>query len=528
MSTTDDWQWFWAGESGRDSILRDEVEGLHARLSSASASTSRLSSQLANLSGSIETRLNALSKAFDAYVELGDVREALGAYEEPAAVRRDVMAAVEALAGGRPAPSVDARGLDYWLPYATNAVIGYVQGTPTDVDLDRARELAPRADLFVVAACGALGHGTEVAGLVPTVLTGDQVLTEHQRVIWQAVADGWYGELTGDLAAGLAEVWRPLLDREPVAGWSAWVRSHASSPAAGVSWLHTLVTDPASLRVTAGERSARDDELFHGFARSSDAAAEPATPDSRDALRAVVTELIGRGMPAEADLLQRARELRALIEEPSRRPTPAEELDPVTVVTQVRHALLGPLTSPSARATVLCWTAPALSAVLDELTRTAQEAPPVRKTLRGSGGVIDVTPAGPDQTAMAAGLARLDAAYAVPRTPLIGWSVGSAAAALLALGLGIAGSGWAWLFAIALVIGVVGVARQLSARRATHHARADAVERLQREVAEATAEVEATERERSAELVQLTGVTADLRSRLGSPAGGAVSPAGGR
>ena len=61
---TDDWQWFWAGISGRDRILRDEVEGLHARLSSASSQTHRLSSQLATLSGSIESRLNALSAAW--------------------------------------------------------------------------------------------------------------------------------------------------------------------------------------------------------------------------------------------------------------------------------------------------------------------------------------------------------------------------------------------------------------------------------------------------------------------------------
>ena len=87
---TDDWQWFWAGEGGRDRILRDEVEGLHAQLSSASSQTHRLSSQLATLSGSIESRLNALSAAFDAYVELGDVREELAAYEEPATVRRSV------------------------------------------------------------------------------------------------------------------------------------------------------------------------------------------------------------------------------------------------------------------------------------------------------------------------------------------------------------------------------------------------------------------------------------------------------
>lgn len=104
---TDDLQWFLTSRGGRDRILRREVESLHASLSDASEQTTRLSSQLANLSGSIETRLNALSRAFDAYVELGDIREELLAYEEPAAVRRDVRGAIEALAGGRPATPID-------------------------------------------------------------------------------------------------------------------------------------------------------------------------------------------------------------------------------------------------------------------------------------------------------------------------------------------------------------------------------------------------------------------------------------
>ncbi len=187
---TDDWQWFWAGEGGRDRILRDEVEGLHAQLSSASSQTHRLSSQLASLSGSIETRLNALSEAFDAYVELGDVREELAAYGEPAAVRRSVMGAIDALAGGRPATPVDPLGLDYWLPYAMNAVIGLVDGRPDPAALDRARALAPEADTFVVATCGALGHGPAVADLLPTVLANDGELTEHQQRIWRAAATG--------------------------------------------------------------------------------------------------------------------------------------------------------------------------------------------------------------------------------------------------------------------------------------------------------------------------------------------------
>ena len=40
-------------------------------------------------------------------------------------------------------------------------------------------------------------------------------------------------------------------------------------------------------------------------------------------LRTVATDLIGRGMPAEAPLLQRSRELRARIERPGQTSQPA-------------------------------------------------------------------------------------------------------------------------------------------------------------------------------------------------------------
>ena len=320
---TDDWQWFWAGEGGRDRILRDQVEGLHAQLSSASSQTHRLSSQLATLSGSIESRLNALSAAFDAYVELGDVREELAAYEEPATVRRSVMEAIDALAGGRAATPVDPRGLDYWLPYAMNAVIGLVEGRPDPAALDQARALSPEADAFVVAACGALGHGPAVADLLPVVLVNDTELTEHQRRIWRAAATGAFGDLGDDLAA----VWRPALDAEPTTGWAAWVDGHAASPADGISWLRELVTpaDPSVPRSEAVEPIRRDADTPLGQLPRQRSDAPPAETELSPTaeLRTVATDLIGRGMPAEAPLLQRSRELRARIERPGRTTQPA-------------------------------------------------------------------------------------------------------------------------------------------------------------------------------------------------------------
>jgi hypothetical protein len=351
------------------------------------------------------------------------------------------------------------------------------------------------------------------------VLTGDQELTEHQRVVWRAAVTGVFGDLTD----GVAAAWRPLLDREPVTGWSAWVHSHARSPSTGISWLHALVTDPASLRhpADAGTHTASDAELLPRFAPSP---VDPRSTESESSpgvgLRGVVSELVGRGMSVETELLRRARELRALIEEPNRRTT--SEADPATVVSEVRRALLLPSTSPSVRAALLSWVTPALVGVVDELTAAAKAAPATQETVRGGGGVVVVSPTGADPAAVATGVARLRAAYQVSNTRMIGWSIGTGIAAVLTLVLALVGSGWAWLFAIGSIVGVVGTAMQVRARRATQRAGIESIRRFHGEIAEAAARADSAEQQRTAMLVQLTGEAADIRARLATP----VQPTG--
>jgi len=139
-------------------------------------------------------------------------------------VRRSVMETIDALAGGRTASAVDPRGLDYWLPYAMNAVIGLVEGGPDPAALDQARSLSREADTFVVAACGALGHGTAVADLLPVVLVGDTELTEHQWRIWRAAATGWFGELVTTWVRCGARCWTASRSRVGRPGWPATPR----------------------------------------------------------------------------------------------------------------------------------------------------------------------------------------------------------------------------------------------------------------------------------------------------------------
>lgn len=520
---TDDWQWFWAGEGGRDRILRDEVEGLHAQLSSASSQTHRLSSQLASLSGSIETRLNALSEAFDAYVELGDVREELAAYEEPAAVRRSVMAAVDALAAGRPATPVDPRGLDYWLPYAMNAVIGLVEGRPDPAALQRARALSPETDTFVVAACGALGHGPAVADLLPSVLVSDAELTEHQQAIWRAAATGTFG----DLGDGLTAFWRPAVDAEPPVAWAAWVDTHVASPADAIGWLRALVTTgdlsvPATGEPVAGSRNTGTP--LGQLPPDGSAASEPVPqPDPTAGLRLVATGLIGRGLPAEAPLLERARELRARFQRPGsdgrvpRPPVDTSAQASATVVAEVQRALLLPSTSKSVRATLVSWVAPSLAAVTKRLTLTATRAHPAQETVRAAGAEIVVTPRGADPAEVESGVARLRAFHHRPSSGFVSSAVGGGVALAVTLVLAALGSGWAWLVGVVVVACTISAGQQLQQQRTSRREAEAAVERFREQVRDATERVARAEEQRSAALVRLTGEAAALTAQLPRP-----------
>ena len=149
-----DWSWFWAGEGGRDRLLREEIEGLQATASASSAHSARLSSQLRTLQGSMESRVTALSTAFDAYVELGDVREQLAGYPDTSAARREVRKAFDVLAqGGVPEP-VDAGEVDYWLVGAANEVVALASGSTGTAATLATGSTGPEHELFVVAALG--------------------------------------------------------------------------------------------------------------------------------------------------------------------------------------------------------------------------------------------------------------------------------------------------------------------------------------------------------------------------------------
>ncbi len=481
----DDWDWFWASEYGRDRILREEVESLSYQASAASSRANRMQSQLARLQGTLESRLTALSKAFDAYVELGDVREQLAGYPDTSAIRRDVMAAIEQLSKGLPASPIDPRGLDYWLPYATNTVIDIVSagtgaqtgGTGTGGDRAGtagrpAAPLGPEAKLFVVVAVGALGKGELVADRLPGLLISDRVLTGNQVVLLDAAVAGVYGPVLDTLESAF----RPMVQGTDPAGWRDWIAKTSDStnedrmlawlrgqlagpgspatPSAGAAWAAQAAGPSALAKQEAGKKS--------GEQRTADQqAADPGAP-----LRQLVSSMIGSGYGDEGALLARARELRWQIEHPGQSrpeseqgPASAEALDRLSHYLQTL-----PVGSP-AQQTILGWLAPGLLTTIDPLAATPSRAP-AEITVRTYYGQVEVTAAGPDAARSQQVLAQVEQSGVVPPGRLYGYGIATGAAAVLALVLALVGQPVLAVLAViaAVVCGVLCVL-QLRARQ---------------------------------------------------------------
>ncbi len=375
----DDWSWFWAGENRRDNMLRDELEGLQATASASSAQSARLSSQLRTLQGSMESRLQALSTAFDAYVELGDVREQLAGYPDTGAVRRDASRALAVLVKGGVPDRVDGRGVAYWLVDAINEVID-LAGPAGAADLAAG---APRSstpslpgsqehEMFVVAALGWLGHGERVGGRVAPLLVGDGALAAPQVLLWRAAVHGLFGDVLDDVRGA----WQHDLDLAPPV-WDAVAREAAGSPGPveTLRWVRDLLQ---------GEWTP---------ARAEDAPA----PDDRAALRSLVDALLGAGLGDERTLLERARVLRARIEDPGTAEADPREEPPRTSTTAlVQQALLDPDVSPAARTTLAAWVRPGLAAVAAQTAARVAGEQPAPTRARTEMGDVEVGTEGVD------------------------------------------------------------------------------------------------------------------------------------
>lgn len=497
-----DW-WF----RNREYVLRENLESVEATSMAAAARSARLSSQLSRLQGSLEHRLNALSAAFDAYVQLGDIREQLDAFGDTATIRREAIAAIGALGDGKQATPVNDRGSGYWVAAATNAVIARVSGAP---DIPAETAIAGQdadAAMFLVAAPGALGRGAEVAGSVATLLhTDDGQLSGHQLDLWQAVLRGEFGP---DVIKTVMIDWSDHLSARPAADWWSWACEQGSRAGRdALDWIEDQVADLANHH---------DDQV----ASDSPAGGRLAPPDDQQperSLRDLVLELINSGFGDEKELLATARVLRARIEHPEST-SPGDQdhsgqpsQSTASVVDVVRAGYLRLQPSP-ARSEILTVLAPRLvDAIEPEAARLLTEQPAVT-TVHIAGKSVEVTPQGPDRNALAAAVAGAQwTDPAAGKGRLYGFGTATVVCAVIALVLALAGQA-IWLVVLLLIVavitGVLAVRTLQAARRQTAVRQSEAAERdkLIKEAVERTATVETAQR-------QLVRKTADQLDRI--------------
>jgi uncharacterized coiled-coil protein SlyX len=201
----DESKWWWGD---RDQMLRERAEDLESQLGQQAARHQRVSSQLAGVQGSLEKRLDRLSAAFDAFVELNDLQSELTMHVPAAAARHRVRRLLEVLgqaptdsgppASAPPQPPDDVPG--YWLVPAVHGLVAQLanQREPAEAAMAEANARDEgRTRRFFVYAYVVLGRGHEVVDRLVIELDGIDraAVSPEQRALWRAAADGVFGPM---------------------------------------------------------------------------------------------------------------------------------------------------------------------------------------------------------------------------------------------------------------------------------------------------------------------------------------------
>jgi hypothetical protein len=538
---------WWLGDGDwYDRRQRQQIEDLDAAISGAYAQSSRLRSRLSAIEGSLSAKVDRIAAAFDAFVELSDIRAELMVYSKPAVVRHAVRELIGQLSAGSTVVPPDLPEVPgYWLVPATHAL--YAQLTDDDATaarhIEQATELdGPRTRYFLTAALRLAGpvdlSAVQLAALLPA--PGAPV-TRSARAMWRATAAGAFGAPGTALlvSALVSALGRPDADPAPVvpeprsgndgeAARPDSAREAArSGPAAEAA--QTGSAGEAARSGPAGEM-ARPDRLpawltaiggsgnsagsvasaLAGLAKRCTPAADEPTEaaDPAEPLREILAALIDEGHEPERPLLRRAEKLRSLVESGLPRPEFEPWDEPVGSVDElVRHDIFGsdagPLRAPAVRAAL-----PWLTHAADTMV-AGVSAPPRARTARIRGREVTVTASGADATVLDQLRTESDASHQTSSTRLIaGLVVGAVASNTLVIVLGV----------LALVVGAgVAVSGWRSNAEAKRYAEMDrdALERsIQSQVETLRQTVEQDNRDRAL----LDRARADLSEALAQPA----------
>lgn len=466
---SDDW-WTERNQYKRIAGLEEDLSYVTASLSSARASQNRLKAELSKVRGSLEQRLDRLSAAFDAFVEISDVRVTLGLFDSHGRVRHQAKQLLE----GAGLPDVtDVDG--YWLAPALAALRGVADGAVDDAELALATARDPlRTNVFHVLLTSATGGRKPVptlAAALPDALPGS--LPGYQRALWLLAADGFFG----------AEGWELMRERcaEFVAGLPSGALSLSEVAVAKAVVNLPKDLDGGGTLATALQGCERLSTLRTWVTKTLDGytGEPPADPDPL--VRRSLELLIDEGSSVELPLLARERELRAVIEGQGASSTTWDT--PVGETVKLLRGDVADEGHPNRRALAVRAGAPELLSLAEKFATDAQLEAPTSLDVRTRYGKVLITTSGPDPSSMDRALEVAERASRVTsnRRPV---AIGAAVVAVAFVVLAIV-AGWGWLF-VAAGAATVAVYQWLAAGKEQRNAVTEARyarESLRKEVA---------------------------------------------
>lgn len=472
----------WYTESRQNRQLQE----LQHEMSQAMYEASSLRSRLSQVQGGLESRLSRLATAFDAFVELSDIRYDLIGFADAAELRRHAGQVLSALASGEEPPPPVREVPGYWLGPALEAL----RELCTDVSLPATDPAAPassalevalkrdarRTAVFLCLALASLGRRNQVRvewlDSAFETLPADGTITRVQRALWTAGARGGFGVdglnlIVGRLQAQIAGTGKNWLDA---------VESRANATkATGPDYVQIAAASKAQARLsrirTAVETISGDTTVLEPDGDLAYAAGEP-DPDSTSAL---LRTLISEGSDAEREPLARVAGLRAKITG-STDTGHASITDPAGSVEDLLKEDLRKTDEPHLAAAALRVVAGEVLVNAEELAKTANSPSPQQVTTEIDWQQITLSADGPDAQSMATASAKISlSAPALSARNLAGPISFGAAGLLIAVGLGMLH--WFWI-----IVGVAVIAYAVygfvKARKQSREAQADANARI--------------------------------------------------
>jgi hypothetical protein len=433
-----------------------QLSDLESEMSYARSETSSLRSQLSRIQGSLQSRVESMSRAFDAFVELSDLRHETVGYTDAAELRRYATRVLSAMASRTDLPTAGDPVPQYWLQPAVTALISLHAGAPDEDAVGTAIKLDQRrTSTFLVLALAALGQRhqvrTEWLDAAFGVPAEDGTLTRVQRVLWTTAARGGFGAEALDLVVKRLQ---PAAATD--GAWLSRLESRGSTGSVPRGLKGTENQDDAWKRLSR-VRDAVDAIVGNTEARepdpnlTADADADAESEPEKNSAAALLRLLISEGSEPERETLARIAVLRASVTGGSE--TVEALSDSAGTVDKLLGDDLSLSADPHLTATALRIIGPVVLPAVEHLAQTADQPAPSQITVDSGSNTITIRADGPDQLELGTATAALTTGVGIAtgrqRALPLGLLI---AGAVIAVGLGLLVH-WFWIVVGLVIIG---------------------------------------------------------------------------